>query len=70
MGGGGARIGRWIAWLAARGGARLEGLRKGIREGIVWPRQRRRQIGAVLASVLMKIIAATHFLWAGLAVGR
>ena len=39
-----------------------------IREGIVWPRDRRRQIGAVLASVLMKIIAATHFLWAGLAV--
>ena len=40
-----------------------------IQGGIVWPRDRRRQIGAVLASVLMKIIAATHFLWAGLAVG-
>lgn len=64
-----AWISRWIDWLAAKGGARLDGLRKAIREGIVWPRQRRRQIGAVLASVLMKIIAATHFLWAGLAVG-
>ncbi len=64
-----AWISRWIDWLAAKGGARLEGLRAAIREGIVWPRDRRRQIGAVLASVLMKIIAATHFMWAGLAVG-
>ena len=53
----------------ARGGGRFEGLREAIREGIIWPRDRRRQIGAVLASVLMKIVAATHFLWAGLAVG-
>ncbi|MDA1089974.1 MAG: lysylphosphatidylglycerol synthase transmembrane domain-containing protein [Proteobacteria bacterium] len=64
-----ARISRWIDWLATKGGARLEGLRNAIQEGIIWPRDRRRQIGAVLASVLMKIIAATHFLWAGLAVG-
>jgi hypothetical protein len=64
-----APISRWIDWLAARGGARLDGLRSAIREGIVWPRQRRRQIGAVLASILMKIIATTHFLWAGLVVG-
>ena len=64
-----ARISRWIDWLAARGGARLDGLRQAIREGIVWPRDRRRQIGAVLASVVMKIVAATHFLWSGLAVG-
>jgi uncharacterized membrane protein YbhN (UPF0104 family) len=64
-----ARISRWIDWLEDRGGARFEGLRKAIRKGIIWPRNRRRQIGAVLASVLMKIIAATHFLWAGLAVG-
>ena len=64
-----ARISRWIDWLAARGGSRLEGLRTAIREGIVWPRERRRQFGVVLASIFMKIIAATHFLWAGLAVG-
>jgi uncharacterized membrane protein YbhN (UPF0104 family) len=64
-----SRISRWIDGLAARGGGRLEGLRNAIRDGIVWPRRRRRQVGAVLASVLMKIIAATHFLWAGLAVG-
>ena len=64
-----ARVSRLIDWLAAKGGARLDGLRMAIREGIIWPRDRRRQIGAVLASVLMKFIAATHFLWAGLAVG-
>ncbi len=64
-----APISRWIDWLAARGGARLEGLRSAIRQGIVWPHERRRQIGAVLASVVMKIIATTHFLWAGLVVG-
>ncbi|MBT5809490.1 MAG: flippase-like domain-containing protein [Rhodospirillaceae bacterium] len=64
-----SRISRCIDWIAARGGVRLKGLREAIREGIIWPRHRRRQIGAVLASVLMKIIAATHFLWAGLAVG-
>ena len=62
-------LSRCIDWLAERGGARLEGLRSAIRDGIVWPRQRRRQIGAVSASIFMKIIAATHFLWAGLAVG-
>ncbi len=65
----GARISRLIDWLARKGGARLHGLRKAIRDGIVWPRDRRRQFGAVMASILMKIIAATHFLWAGLAVG-
>ncbi|MBC8239470.1 MAG: flippase-like domain-containing protein, partial [Alphaproteobacteria bacterium] len=59
-----ARISRWIDWLAARGGSRLEGLRTAIREGIVWPRERRRQFGVVLASIFMKIIAATPFLWA------
>ena len=62
-------ISRSIDWLAKRGGARLDGLRAAILEGIVWPHERRRQAGAVLASVAMKIIAATHFLWAGLAVG-
>jgi hypothetical protein len=62
-------ISRAIDWLARRGGARFDGLRAAIREGIIWPRERRRQIGAVAASVAMKIIAATHFLWAGLAVG-
>jgi len=64
-----ARLSRWVDWLAAKGGWRFAGIRSAIREGIVWPRERRRQAGAVLASVAMKVIAATHFLWAGLSVG-
>jgi hypothetical protein len=64
-----ARLSRWIDWLAVRGGSRFDGLRSAIHEGIVWPRERSRQVGAVLASVAMKVVAATHFLWAGLAVG-
>ena len=63
------RIGRHIDWLASKGGARLAGLRSAIAEGIVWPRDRARQIGVVAASFAMKAIAATHFLWAGLSVG-
>lgn len=64
-----ARLSRWIDWLASKGGSRFDGLRLAFREGIVWPRERSRQAGAILASVFMKVIAATHFLWAGLAVG-
>lgn len=64
-----AKISRLIDWFAAKGGARFAGMRAAIREGIIWPKDRRRQIGAVTASILMKIIASTHFLWAGLAVG-
>lgn len=64
-----ARVSRCIDWLAAKGRGRLDGPRQAVREGIVWPGDRSRQIGAVLASVMMKLIAATHFLWAGLAVG-
>lgn len=63
------QLSRSIDWLAGKFGNRLDGLRPAIREGIVWPRDRSRQIGAVLASILMKLISATHFLWAGLAVG-
>jgi uncharacterized membrane protein YbhN (UPF0104 family) len=64
-----ARVSRWIDWLAAKGGRRLDGLRSAIREGIIWPKDRARQVGAIMASVVMKVISVTHFLWAGLAVG-
>ena len=64
-----ARLSRALDWIAARGGARLARLRAAIAEGIVWPRARARQCAVVAASVAMKAIAATHFLWAGLAVG-
>ena len=64
-----ARLSRWIDWLAVKGGRRLDGLRSAIREGIIWPKDRTRQVGAIAASVVMKVISVTHFLWAGLAVG-
>ena len=65
----GSRFADLIYWIASKGGARLAGLRPAIVEGIVWPRGRARQTGIVAASLAMKAVAATHFLWAGLAVG-
>lgn len=40
-----------------------------IAEGIAWPREAWRGVGIVLAAVLIKLLAATNFLWAGLALG-
>ncbi|MFQ5783530.1 MAG: lysylphosphatidylglycerol synthase transmembrane domain-containing protein [Alphaproteobacteria bacterium] len=37
--------------------------------GIVWPREARRGLGILFASIVIKLIAITHFLWAGLAFG-
>lgn len=65
----GAHISRVVDWLALKAGARFADLRVAIADGIVWPRERKRQIGVVAASFAMKAVAATHFLWAGLAVG-
>lgn len=38
-------------------------------EGIAWPREAWRGIGVLGATLLMKLLSATNFLWAGLAVG-
>lgn len=38
-------------------------------EGIVWPAEAWRRIAVIGASILIKLIAASHFLWAGLAFG-
>jgi hypothetical protein len=37
--------------------------------GVAWPREAWRGAGVVMASLLIKLLAATNFLWAGLAVG-
>ncbi len=55
--------------IAARGGKPLAELRAGLREGIVWPRSALRQIGIVALSTAMKFVAASHLIWAGLALG-
>lgn len=69
LGRGDAPISRAIDWLASKGGGRLAGIRSAIAEGIVWPRARLRQWGVIGASLGMKAIAASNFLWAGLAIG-
>ncbi len=45
------------------------GLRGGLCEGVIWPRAPWRRVAVIGASVAGKAVAATHFLWAGLAVG-
>lgn len=63
----------WFAWAIARLPRRLaeptQRLARSFAEGIVWPKENWRGLGIVLASVVIKLIAATHFLWAGLAIG-
>ncbi len=38
-------------------------------EGIAWPRETWRGVGVVIASLVMKLLSASNFVWAGLAVG-
>ena len=70
------RVGRadnWITGLVNRLPKRVAGPAKRVAqsfaEGIVWPKQAWRGLGVVLSSILIKLVAATHFLWAGLAFG-
>jgi len=60
---------RAFDWVAALMGASGPGLRASLCDGIVWPRARVRRLAAVGAAVMGKLVAVTHFLWAGLAVG-
>jgi len=63
----------FFARLAGRLPARLAGpvqrVSVSFATGIVWPQEFWRGFGIVLASVVIKLIAATHLLWAGLALG-
>ena len=60
---------RWIGRLPVRFAAPAGELMRSFAEGIVWPRAGWRGVSIVLASILIKLIAITHFLWAGLAFG-
>ena len=62
-------ISRTIDWLATKSRGILHDLRDALAKGIVWPREPARQTGVIAASFAMKAVSATHFLWAGLAVG-
>lgn len=63
----------WLVWcidrLPPRFAEPTHRLARSFAEGIVWPKEHGRRLGIVLASAVMKLIAATHFLWAGLALG-
>ena len=62
-------VGRFVAWLETVFGGRLAGIGLGMAEGITWPKSRWRGCGVILASIAMKLISTSHFLWAGLAFG-
>lgn len=63
----------WIMRLARRLPARFaqrgRAVLQAFAHGVTWPGEPWRRTGVVLASVVIKLIAATHFLWAGLAFG-
>ncbi|MEE8434114.1 MAG: lysylphosphatidylglycerol synthase transmembrane domain-containing protein [bacterium] len=63
----------WVRWVLSRLPTRLaqgsQRLLASFAEGIVWPVDAWRRVAIVLSSVLIKFIAATHLLWAGLAFG-
>ena len=56
----------WVAkWFRANGAA----LRGSLCDGAVWPKARRHRLNVLLGAVAAKLISATHYIWAGLAVG-
>lgn len=61
------RLGQLIARLPARVGIPLQRLAHSFSDGIVWPQSVWRGVGILLATVVIKLLAASHFLWAGLA---
>jgi uncharacterized membrane protein YbhN (UPF0104 family) len=62
-------IGRLIDWIAEKAGSKHGDVRAALAQGIIWPRERMRQQGVIAASFAMKAVSATHYLWAGLALG-
>lgn len=55
--------------LPSRFRARARTLLLSFADGIVWPQEEWRRAGIVIASILIKLIAASELLWAGLAFG-
>lgn len=65
----GPLICRMFDWVARRMRADGRGLRGALCAGVVWPRARMRRLAVILGAVAAKLVSATHFIWAGLAVG-
>ena len=62
-------LSRLIDWAASKAPQAFGQLRSSIVGGLIWPTQRWRQLAIIVASFAGKLIAASHFFWAGLAVG-
>lgn len=60
---------RIFDWIAKRMRANGPGLRGALCNGVVWPRAPLRRIAVILAAIATKLVSASHFVWAGLAVG-
>lgn len=60
---------RLFDWVVALMRADGPGLRGALCDGVVWPRSRARRLAVFVAAVAGKLVAATHFVWAGLALG-
>lgn len=60
---------RVAGWLPRRFAARARALAISFADGIVWPTELWRRTAIVASSVVIKLIAASHSLWAGLAFG-
>ena len=60
---------RQVDRIPARYARPIKAFLQSFADGIVWPQAIWRSLGIVLASVAIKLIATTHFLWAGLAFG-
>lgn len=65
----GGRVLRLAGQLPPRFARPVERVSISFAQGIVWPHELWRGVGIAVASVAIKGIAATHFLWAGLAFG-
>ena len=62
-------LSRTLDRLPKRVAGPTERLARSFAEGIVWPRGLARSLAVVFSTALIKLLAATHFLWAGLAFG-
>ena len=62
-------VGRLVARLEGAFSGRLAGIGSGIAEGIIWPKTQWRGSAVIFASIGMKMLSTTHFLWAGLVFG-
>lgn len=60
---------RLFDWVATRMRANGPKLRRALCDGVVWPRDAARRTAVFFGAIAAKLIAATHFVWAGLAVG-